>query len=100
MRQQPTDVTPPGEAIDQGRGWILGPGRGSPRALMVDAFGLVLQEALTQADNGPCRPHIVLGWRDEEESQCPVGGRDPGRGARGGILGHVEGCPLMTRAIH
>lgn len=51
---------------------------------MVDAFGLVLQEALAQADNGPRRPHSVLDWRDEEEWQCPVGGRDPGRGARVG----------------
>lgn len=45
---------------------------------MVDTFGLVLQEALTQADNVPGRPHSALGWRDEEESQCPVGGRYPG----------------------
>lgn len=47
----------PGEAIDVGRGRIPGPaGRGSPRVLMVDAFGLVLQEALARADMVPAAP--------------------------------------------
>lgn len=46
----------PGEAIDMG-GRIPGPaGRGSPRVLMVDAFGLVLQEALARADMVPASP--------------------------------------------
>lgn len=31
-------------------------GRGSPRALMADAFGLVLQEALARVDMAPGTP--------------------------------------------
>lgn len=42
----------------------------------------------------------TLVWRNEEESQCPVGGRNRGRGARGGAglgtrfgLGWGSGAP-------
>lgn len=56
VRQPPADVTPPERKTSEG-GYDSGSaGRGSPRALMADAFGLVLQEALARADMTPAAP--------------------------------------------
>ena len=47
----------PGEAVGEGRVRIpCSTGRGSPRELTADAFGLVLQEALAGADMAPEAP--------------------------------------------